>query len=141
MTEENTQQNQEEKKEVEIPEKFASIVSAIDALTVIELNELVKVFEEKYGVSASAMMAAAPAQGDGSDASGESSTVSVELTSAGDQKIQVIKAVKDIMALGLKEAKDLVDGAPEMLKEGVKKEEAEEIKKKIEEAGGSVTFK
>ena len=67
------------------------------------------------------MMASAPAQGDGSDASGESSTVSVELTSAGDQKIQVIKAVKDIMALGLKEAKDLVDGAPEMLKEGVKK--------------------
>lgn len=128
----------EETKSVEVPAKFKDIVSKIEEMSVLELNELVKVFEEKFGVSAVAV-AAAPAAGAG--AAEEKSEFNIELTSAGDTKIAVIKVVKDVAGLGLKEAKDIVDGAPAMVKQGVKKEEAEEIKKKIEEAGGKVTLK
>ena len=130
----------EEKKETVVPEKFSQIVGAVEKLTVVELNELVKVLEEKYGVSASALMVASSGGSEAED-DAEGGLVTVELTAAGDQKIQVIKAVKEILGLGLKEAKDLVDGAPETLKESVLKEEAETIKKQIEEAGGSVSFK
>ena len=100
---------------------------------------ILKIFEEKFGVSATAV-ATAGATTD-SDADEESSTVSVELADGGASKIAVIKVVKEIMGLGLKEAKDLVDAVPSMLKEGVKKDEAEEIKKKLEEAGGKVNLK
>lgn len=129
----------EAKKDVEVPAKFKKIVEEIEGMSVLELNELVKVFEEKFGVSATAVAAAGPAAG--SDAGEESSTVSIELADGGATKIAVIKVVKEIMGLGLKEAKDLVDAAPSMLKEGVKKDEAEEIKKKLEEAGGKVNLK
>lgn len=125
---------------VEVPAKFKKFVEEIEAMTVLELNELVKVFEKKFGVSAAAVAVAGPAAG-GADAGEAKSTFDVELTDGGAQKIAVIKAVKEALALGLKEAKDLVDGAPAMLKAGMKKEEAEELKKKIEEAGGKVTLK
>lgn len=125
--------------EVVVPAKFKKFVDEIENLTVLELNELVKVFEKKFGVSASAVAAAGPAAG--GPAADEKSEFNVELTAIGDQKIAVIKVVKEALALGLKEAKDLVEAAPSMLKEGVKKEQAEEWKKKIEEAGGKVTLK
>ena len=125
-------------KNVEIPAKFQGLVESIEKLSVIELAELVKILEEKFGVSAAApvMMAAGPAA-----VAEEKSSFDVELTEAGGNKIGVIKAVREITGLGLKEAKDLVDGAPKMVKEGAAKAEAEEIKKKIEEAGGKVTLK
>lgn len=146
MTEENKDQNQnvaEESKVEEtneaVPEKFKGLIDSIEKMSVLELNELVKVLEKKFGVSAVAVAAAAPAGG----ASGaeEQSSFNVELKDAGAQKIAVIKVVKEVLGLGLKEAKDLVDAAPSMLKEGLKKEEAEEIKKKVEEAGGKVELK
>lgn len=127
----------EESAKVEVPAKFKDIVSKIEEMSVIELNELVKVFENKFGVSAVAV-AAAPAAGAAEE---EKSEFNIELTASGENKIAVIKVVKDVAALGLKEAKDLVDGAPSIIKQGVKKEEAEEIKKKIEDAGGKVTLK
>ncbi len=123
----------------EVPAKFKKIVDEIEAMSVIDLNELVKVFETKFGVSATAV-AAAPAAGGGAEAE-EKSTFAVELTDGGANKIAVIKIVKEVLALGLKEAKDLVDGAPAVLKPDMKKEEAEELKKRIEEAGGKVTLK
>ncbi len=130
----------EETKPVKVPAKFKKIVEEIEKMSVMELNELVKVFEEKFGVSAQAV-AAAPAAG-GADAGDEAQdSFTVELTAAGEQKIAVIKAVKGLLGLGLKEAKDMVDGAPSVMKESVKKEEAEEIKAKVEEAGGTVTLK
>lgn len=129
---------QEAGADVEVPAKFKTIVSAIEEMTVVDLAELVKLFEAKFGVSASAVAVAGPAAG-GADDEG-SSEVNVKLASAGDQKIGVIKVVKSELGLGLKEAKDLVDDAPTMLKEGMPKEEAEELKKKIEEAGGKVEF-
>jgi large subunit ribosomal protein L7/L12 len=107
-------------------------------MTVLELNTLVKAIEEKWGVSAAAVAVAGPAAGAAAD---EKSEFNVELSSIGDQKIAVIKVVKEVLGLGLKEAKDLVESAPAMLKEGVKKEQAEEWKKKIEDAGGKVTLK
>ena len=114
------------------------IIEAVEKMTVLELNALVKTIEEKWGVSATAVAAAGPAAA----AAGEEKTeFSVELTSAGAQKIAVIKVVKEALGVGLKEAKDLVEGAPAMLKADVKKEQAEEWKKKIEEAGGKVTLK
>lgn len=130
----------EEQKEVVVPEKFKSLVEQIDKLSIIDLAELVKVLEEKFGVSAAApvMMAAA---GAGAAAAEEKDSFDVELTAAGAQKINVIKVVRTITNLGLKEAKDLVDGAPKMVKEGAKKEEAEKIKKELEEAGATVTLK
>lgn len=126
--------------EVEVPAQFKSIVEAIEKMTVLELSELVKVFEKKFGVSAAAVAVAGPAAG-GAAAEEGSSTVNVELTDAGGNKIAVIKAVKEALGLGLKEAKDLVDGAPSMLKEGLGKEDADALKGKIEEAGGKVTYK
>lgn len=128
-----------EEKEVEVPAKFKKFVEEIEAMTVLELNELVKVFEKKFGVSAAAVAVAGPAAAGGAEEG--KSTMDVELTAAGDQKIAVIKVVKEVLGLGLKEAKDLVDGAPTMLKTGMKKEEAEELKKKLEDAGGKVTLK
>jgi large subunit ribosomal protein L7/L12 len=103
------------------------------------LNELVKVFEEKFGVSATAVAAAGPAAA--GEAAEEKSTANVELTEGGANKIAVIKVVKEVLGLGLKEAKDLVDGAPAMLKTDMKKEDADALKKQIEEAGGKVTLK
>ena len=130
----------EETKKVEVPAKFKDIVSKIEEMSVLDLNELVKVLEEKFGVSAQAAAVAGPAQGAG-EAVEEKSSFTVELTAAGEQKIAVMKVVKEVLALGLKEAKDLVDGAPSVLKEGVKKADAEELKKKLEEAGAKVTLK
>src|SRR5574344_534363 len=123
----------EETKFVEVPAKFKDIVSKIEEMSVLDLHELVKVLEEKFGVSAAAVAVAGPAAGAG-EAVETKSSFDVELTEAGEQKIAVMKVVKEALALGLKEAKDLVDGAPSMLKTGMKKEEAEDLKKKIEEA-------
>lgn len=123
----------------EVPAKFKKFVEEIEAMTVLELSELVKVFEKKFGVSAAAVAVAGPAAA-GAAEEGKS-TFDVELTDGGAQKIAVIKVVKEALALGLKEAKDLVDGAPAILKAGMKKEEADELKKKVEEAGGKVTLK
>jgi len=132
----------DENKTVEVPAKFADIVSKIESMSVLDLSELVHLLEEKFGVTAQAAVMAAPAAGAAAGpAAEEKDSFDVELTSAGEQKVAVIKAVKDILGLGLKEAKDLVDGAPAMLKEGMKKEEAETAKKKVEEAGGKVTLK
>ncbi len=121
-------------------EKIEKMIEEIDKLTVVELAELVKAIEEKYGVSAAAV--AAPAQG-GAVAGGaeEKTSFNVELTSAGASKIQVIKVVKTITGLGLKEAKEVVDGAPKMVKEGVSKDEAEKIKAELEEVGATVELK
>lgn len=134
----------EESKEVEVPKEFKDLVEKIEKMTVLELSELVKVLEEKFGVSAAApvAVAAAPAAG-GEEAGGgeEPSVVNVELTDGGSNKIGVIKALREVTELGLKDAKGLVDGAPAMVKEGVSKEEAEETKKKLEEAGAKVTLK
>ena len=117
---------------------IAKLLEEIDSLTVIELSELVKGIEEKYGVSAVA--AAAPAAGAvaGGAAAEEKSSFDVVLKDAGDQKIKVIKVVRDATGLGLKEAKDLVDGAPKTVKEGASKEEAEDLKAKFEEVGATI---
>jgi large subunit ribosomal protein L7/L12 len=121
-------------------EKFAELLTKIENMSVIELNELVKAIEEKFGVSAAAV-AAAPAAGAGAGADEGKDAYTVHLTSAGEGKIAVMKVVKEVLALGLKEAKDLVDGAPVDLKANVKKAEAEEMKKKLEEAGATVELK
>lgn len=120
--------------------KFDSFLSELEGASVLELNELVKAIEEKFGVSAAAVAVAGPAAGAGEQAEVKDA-FTVELTAAGEQKIAVMKVVKEVLALGLKEAKDLVDGAPSVLKDGMKKAEAEDFKKKIEEAGGKVTLK
>ena len=122
---------------VEIPAKFKTLVESIEKMSVIDLNELVKLLEKKFGVSAAAVAVAAPAGG-ATPAGEEKSTFAVHLTDGGAQKIAVIKIVKEVLALGLKEAKDLVDAAPSLLKDGMKKEEAEALKKQIETAGGKV---
>lgn len=129
-----------EETKVETPAKFKSIVEAIETMSVIDLHELVKHLEEKFGVSAAAV-AMAPAGGAAAGGAEEKSSFDVELTDGGATKIAVIKVVKEALALGLKEAKDLVDGAPAMLKTGMKKEDADALKKAVEEAGGKVTFK
>ena len=117
------------------------ILEAVSNLTVMELNELVKAFEEKFGVSAAAVaVTAGPAAG-GGEAAAEKTEFDVILASAGDQKVGVIKVVRAITGLGLKEAKDLVDGAPKTLKEGVSQAEADDIKKQLEEAGAKVEIK
>ncbi|MDQ5962717.1 MAG: large subunit ribosomal protein [Patescibacteria group bacterium] len=121
-------------------EKFTDILTKIENMSVIELNDLVKAIEEKFGVSAAAV-AAAPAAGAGAAEAEGKEAYTVHLAAAGEQKIAVMKVVKEAFGLGLKEAKDLVDGAPVDLKAGVKKAEAEDIKKKIEEAGGKVDLK
>lgn len=115
------------------------IISAVEELTVLELNELVKACEEKFGVSAAAGVVVAAAGAEA--AAEEKDSFDVELTSAGDSKVKVIKVVREVTGLGLKEAKDLVDGAPKVLKEGVSKAEADELKAKLEEQGATVTLK
>lgn len=132
----------EEKKEVVVPEKFEKLVAEIEKMSVLDLSELVKVLEDKFGVSAAApmMMGAMPAAGEVA-AVEEKSQFDVELTSAGDKKINVIKVVREITGLGLKESKDIVDGAPKVIKEKVAKADAEEMKKKLEEAGAKVELK
>jgi large subunit ribosomal protein L7/L12 len=124
---------------VEIPAKFKSLVETIEKMSVIDLSELVKLLEKKFGVSAAAVAVAAPTAAGA--ATEEKSVFAVHLTSSGAQKIAVIKVVKEVLGLGLKEAKDLVDAAPTLLKDAVKKEDAEDIKKKIEVAGGKVELK
>ena len=119
-------------------------IQKIDGMSVLELNNLVKALEEHYGVSAAAAVAAAPAAGGGAAAAApaeEQTEFEVILTSAGDKKINVIKVVREVTSLGLKEAKDLVEGAPQKIKEGVSKTEAESIKKKFEEQGAQVQIK
>jgi len=124
--------------DVEVPAKFKTIVESIETMSVLDLNELVKLLEKKFGVSAVA--AAAPAAGD-AGAAEEASDYTIHLADFGAQKIAVIKVVKEVAGLGLKEAKDLVESAPADIKSGVKPEEAEEIKKKLEEAGAKVELK
>ena len=124
--------------------KTEDILKAIEEMSVMELVELISAIEEKFGVTAAAAVAAAPvaAAGDAAgDAAEEKDEFDVVLSAAGDQKVQVIKAVRAITGLGLKEAKDLVDGAPNTLKEGVKKEEAEEMLKQLSEAGATAELK
>lgn len=121
----------------------AEILDAISSMSVLELSELIKEMEDKFGVSAAAasVAVAAPAAGGGAAAAEEQTEFTVVLAGIGDNKVSVIKAVRAITALGLKEAKDLVDGAPKPIKEGVSKQEAEDVKKALEEAGASVEVK
>ena len=126
---------------VEVPSKFQELVSKIEEMSVLDLAELVKVLEKKFGVSAAApamMMAAGAAP---TAVAEEKTSFDVELLTVGGNKIGVIKVVRAVTGLGLKEAKDMVDGAPKVVKEGVSKSEADEIKKQIEEAGGTATIK
>ena len=118
-----------------------AFLTALDSMTVMELNDLVKAIEEKFGVSAAAMAAPAAAGGGAAAAAEEKTDFDVVLTDAGANKVSVIKAVREITGLGLKEAKDLVDGAPKAVKEGANKDEAEAAKKKLEEAGAKVELK
>ncbi len=124
----------------EVPAKYKTIVEHVEKLTAIELSELVKILEEKFGVSAAAPMMMA-AGGAGAPVAEEKTEFSVELTEAGASKINVIKVVREVTALGLKEAKDIVDAAPKMVKENMPKADAEALKKKLEEAGAKVTLK
>ena len=125
---------------VDVPAKFKPIVDAVEQMSVVDLSELVKTLEKKFGVSAAAVAVAAPGAG-AAAGDDEKTAFTVELTDAGAQKIAVIKVVKEALALGLKEAKDIVDGVPKVLKEGIKKAEADELKAKIEAAGGKVQLK
>ncbi len=118
-----------------------AFLTALDSMTVLELNDLVKAIEEKFGVSAAAMAAPAAGGGGGAAAAEEKSEFNVVLTDAGANKVSVIKAVREITGLGLKEAKDMVDGAPKAVKEGASKADAEAAKKKLEEAGAKVELK
>lgn len=129
-------------KNVEVPAKFKDLVEGIEKMSVLDLAELVKLLEDKFGVSAAApamMMAAGPAAA--AAPAEEKTSFDVELTDSGANKIGVIKVIREITQLGLKEAKDMVDAAPKMIKEGVSKADAESWKKKIEEAGGKATLK
>jgi large subunit ribosomal protein L7/L12 len=132
-----------EKKDVIVPEKFQSIVSEIEKMSVLDLSELVSILEDKFGVSAAApmMMGAMPVGAGAAVEAEEKSAFDVELTECGANKINVIKAIREITQLGLKEAKDIADGAPKMVLEAADKAKAEDAKKKIEEAGGKVTLK
>jgi large subunit ribosomal protein L7/L12 len=121
----------------EVPAKFAGIIAEVEKLSVVELNELVKTFEQKWGVSATAVAVAGPA----AEAGEEKSEFTVVLAGAGENKIAVMKVVKEALGLGLKDAKDLVDAAPSTLKENAKKDEAEALKKQLEEAGATVELK
>jgi large subunit ribosomal protein L7/L12 len=139
---EDTNVKEEQKAEVEVPAKFKDFVSTVEQMSALELSELVKVLEDKFGVSAAPMMVAGGAPAGGTaEAAEEQTSFAVELTSAGEQKIAVIRAIRELTSLGLKEAKDLADSAPKVVKEGVPKAEAEEIKKKLEEAGGTAQIK
>lgn len=141
-TEEKT--GAKEDKKVKVPAKFKGIVEEIEKMSVLDLAELVEILEDKFGISAAAPVAvAAPAAGAEGAEGGEEekSEYDIELTAVGDSKINVIKAVKEVTGQGLKDAKDMVDGAPKVIKEKVAKKEAEEIKKKLEGAGASVELK
>lgn len=129
--------------EKQLSEKIEKIIKEVESLSVLELNDLVKALEEKFGVSAMPQVVAAPTAGSAGQATetGAKDTVSVILKDGGQSKLQVIKIVKDVLGLGLKEAKDLVDGAPKPVKENISLAEAEELKKKLEEAGASVEIK
>ena len=127
----------EETNDLDIPKEFKAIIDAVEKMSVLELNALVKVIETKWEVSASAVAAAGPVQG----SSEEKSTLDIILESFGGSKIPVMKVVKELFSLGLKESKELVESAPVTLKEGVKIADAEEMKSKIEEAGGEVSLK
>ena len=133
----------EEKKEVVVPEKFQKLVSEIEKMSVLDLSELVKVLEEKFGVSAATPMMVGPAMAGAAAAEAveEKSEFDVEVTAVGASKINVIKAVREVTGLGLKDAKDLVDAAPKVIKEKVAKADADVMKKKLEEAGATVTLK
>ncbi len=133
----------EEKKEVVVPEKFQKLVEEIEKMSVLDLSELVKVLEDKFGVSAAApmMMGAMPVAGGAAAAAEEKTEFDVEITSAGASKINVIKVVREVTGLGLKDAKDMVDGAPKVIKEKVAKKEADAMKAKLEAAGAAVTLK
>lgn len=133
--------DEQKEQKMEVPEKFKSLIETIEKMSVLDLAELVKVLEDKFGVSAAAPVAVAVAAGAAAPAAEEKTAFDVELTSSGANKIAVIKVVRELTALGLKDAKDLVDAAPKMVKEGLKKEEAAEMKKKLEEAGAQVTLK
>ena len=137
MSDETKVQDVQTEETVEVPAKFKTLVESIETMSVLELHELVKLLEKKFGVSAQA--SSAPAQA--AEAAEEKSDFTIHLKDAGASKIGVIKVVKEAMGLGLKEAKDLVDAAPTDLKSGVKKEEAEDIKKKLEDAGAVVELK
>ena len=128
----------EVKEVVQTPAHFKAIVDSIDKMTVLELHELVKFLEKKFGVSAAAVAVAGPAAGPAAE---EKTSFDVNLKDAGANKISIIKVVKEVLGLGLKEAKDLVDAAPSTIKAGMKKEDAEALKKQIEEAGGTVELK
>jgi large subunit ribosomal protein L7/L12 len=128
-----------EETKVEIPAKFKALITEVEKMSVLDLHELVKTLEAHFGVSAQAVAVAGPAVA--AAATEEKSSFNVELTDGGAQKIAVIKAVKEALGLGLKEAKDLVDAAPSVLKTDMKKEEAEALKKAVEAAGGKVTLK
>ncbi|MBC7836697.1 50S ribosomal protein L7/L12 [Acetobacteraceae bacterium] len=121
-----------------LPAKFKDIVASVEKMSVLELHELVKALEGHWGVSAAAVAVAGPAAGAAAE---EKTAFNVQLADAGAQKVQVIKAVKDALGLGLKEAKDLVDAAPTMLKEGMKKEDADKLKAAVEAAGGKIELK
>lgn len=125
---------------IETPAQFKTVVESIEKMSVLELHELVKFLEKKFGVSASAVAVAAPAGGAAAGAE-EKTSFDVNLADAGANKIAVIKVVKEVLGLGLKEAKDLVDAAPAVLKAGMKKEDADALKKQVEEAGGKVELK
>ena len=127
-----------EENKVVVPAKFEAIVKAIEEMSVLDLNELVKLFEAKFGVSAAAVAVAGPAAGPAAE---EKSDFTVVLASDGGAKIAIMKVVKEALGLGLKEAKDMVDNLPATLKEGMKKEDAEALKKQIEDAGGKVELK
>lgn len=131
----------EEKKNVEVPAKFKELVDAVEKMSVLDLAELVKVLEEKFNVSAAAPVVMAAAGGAGAPAAEEKAQFDVELTEAGPNKIAVIKVIREVTQLGLKEAKDITDAAPKLVKEGVAKADAEAMKKKFEEAGAKVTLK
>lgn len=140
MSEDTT--TNEEKKAVEVPEKFKALVEQIEQMSVLDLSELVGILEDKFGVSAAApMMMAGAMPGAAAEAAEEKTAFDVELTAAGANKISAIKAVREVTQLGLKEAKDLVDGAPKVVAEKLKKEDAEAMKAKLEEAGAQVTLK
>ena len=143
MSEEKNPSTSAQDKVVEVPDKFKTLVEQVEKMSVLDLAELVKILEEKFGVSAAApaMMMPAAAGGGAAPAVEEKSDFNIELTEAGGTKISVIKVVKEITGLGLADAKALVDAAPKVIKEKVAKAEAEEMKKKIEEAGGKVTLK
>jgi large subunit ribosomal protein L7/L12 len=133
----------DENKVIEVPEKFKALVESIEKMSVLDLSELVKILEDKFGVSAAApamMMAAPGAAAAGAEAE-EKSAFTVELTSAGESKINVIKVVRELTGLGLKEAKDIVDAAPKAVKENAAKAEADDMKAKLEAAGATVTLK